>query len=120
MKVMYVEYLHAGSFFSETTTKVTNTNCVNTIKSYLPNGAFGFRFYEREVQVINNEELKGSPKNYSGWHYVGVKLSLEDVKYKHPDKRILISNMENNGYSHVVFTKFGQFIPVGSKDVVLP
>ena len=119
MKVMYVEYLHAGSFFSETSTKVTDTNCVNTIRSQMPNGAFGFRFYEREVQVVGNEELKGSPKNHSGWYYVDEKLSLEDVKYRHSDKHILISNMENNGHSHVVYTKFGQFIPVGSKDVVM-
>ena len=119
MKVLYVEYIYAGSLFSDTGSKVTTSKDVNLAKSQLPSGAFGFRFYEQEEQVVDGEALKGKPKNHTGWYYVGEKLSLEDVKRNHSDKRILISNMEMNDYANVVFTKFGQFIPVSKNDVVL-
>ena len=119
MKVNYVEYLCVGSFFSESVIKKIDSKDINLARASMPNGGFGFRFFEKEEQMIDGEQLTGKPKNYSKWFYIGEKLSLNDVKYKYPDKTILISNMEMNGWSHVVKTKFGQFMQMETGDVVL-
>ena len=49
-------------------------------------------------------------------------MTLEQVKATYGSDhnyRILISNMENNGYGAVVKTKFGQFMPLNDNDTVL-
>lgn len=119
MKVTYVEYMLVGSFFSESSISKVDSRDINLAKSNMPKNSFGFRFYDREEIFNNGKTLKGDTENYSAWYYLGEKLSLSEVKSKYSDKRILISNMEGNDWKHVVMNKFGQFIPLDKKDVVI-
>lgn len=116
----YVEYLYPGIIVSETSVKEVAERDVKSVD--LSDGCFGFRFFDRTVTVIDGETLTGDRKNVSGWYYQGEKMTLEQVKATYGSDRnyrILISNMENNGYGAVVKTKFGQFMPLNDNDTVL-
>ena len=116
----YVEYLYPGILFSETSVKEVAERDVKAVD--ISDGCFGFRFFDRTVTVIDGETLTGDRKNVSGWYYQGEKMTLEQVKATHGSDhnyRMLISNMENNGYGTVVKTKFGQFMPLNDNDTVL-
>lgn len=116
----YVEYLYPGIIVSETSVSEIPERDVKKVE--LPDGSFGFRFFDRTVTVVDGETLTGDRKNVSGWHYQGEKMTIEQVKAtfgndgKH---RILISNMENNGYTAVVKTRFGQFLPLNDNDTII-
>lgn len=112
----YVEY---RILFSETSVKEVSERDVKAVN--MPDGCFGFRFFDRTVTVIDGETLKGDRKNVSGWYYQGEKMTLEQVKATYGsdhDYRILIAIMEHNGYGALVKTKFG-FMPLNDNDTVL-
>lgn len=115
MTKTYVEIFYPGSFFPET--KVQEVKDRTPID--LPNGAFAFSFFDREETKINGEVLYGKEKNRSGRFYAGELFTLEEVKEKFPENRILISNLENNGYDRVVKTIRGNFQPFTSNDTML-
>jgi hypothetical protein len=118
MKTTYIEWMHPGSFVSESTTeKVKNRDIPNVF----PKTAYAFRFFDM-TEVVSNEgeSLKGSARNHSGFYYIGgVSLTIEDVKRLHPDKRILISNMENNNWNRIVMTRFNQAMPLNNDDTII-
>ena len=119
MKVNYVEYNFPGLLCSENTTPVkVDTFNVEAARSNMPKGAYGFTFFSREEQDSAGEILVGF-KKYTGFYFIGRKLTLDAVKKEMPDKTILIKNMECNGYKAVVRVKCGQCFPVGENDVVL-
>lgn len=114
----YIEHLYAGIIVSDSSsTKVNDRSLPKSVSKY----CFGFRFYERtEMETTDGEKLIGEPKNYSHWYYLkGEVLNKNGVEEKYPEKKILISNMKSNNIKKVVFTKFGQAIPLEKNDVVL-
>lgn len=114
----YVEFLYPGIFTSESSSKQVEKRDSNLIE--IPEGSFGFRFYDiEEFTTESGKILKGEIENYSGWYYKGQKMSLEDVKIQMPEKEILISNMEINGWDYIVFTKYGQAFPLNINDSVI-
>ncbi len=115
----YVEFFYPGSFVSEPSVQeVGNREAAIT----LPERAYAYRFFSRSEVEQYGEMLRGQPKYYSPTTFYGEAMTLEEVKALTPssDYRILVSNMECNGWSRVVRTKFGQFLPLNSEDVVLP
>lgn len=114
----YVEFLYPGIIVSETSVKELKEGERDNIQ--MPDGAFGYRFFEvMETKTDDGEVLKSKRRNVSNWYYEGKKLSLVDVETLYPKEKILISNMRNNNWMYVVKTKFGQFIPFLEGDVVL-
>jgi hypothetical protein len=114
----YVEFIYPGIMLSESKNKeIVNRN---PKEISIPEGSFGFRFTDREeVELADGEILTGKLKNNSGWYYQGKKMSLEDVKREMPNEEILIDNMKCNGFKYIVWTKFGQAIPLYENDTVL-
>ncbi len=116
----YVEYLYPGIIVSETSVSEIAERDVSKVE--ISDHCFGFRFFDRTVTVVDGENLTGDRKNISGWYYQGEKMTIEQVKATFgSDSKydILISNMENNGYTSVVKTKFGQFMPLNDEDKVI-
>jgi hypothetical protein len=111
----YVEFLYAGSFFDETTTKEVSDRSRPTI----PAGAFGYRFYDVTSVEQDGEVLMGKAKNHSGYYYRGEVFNLEQVEALDGDYAILISNMKCNGYDRVVRTIRGNFKPLREGDSVI-
>lgn len=119
MTKIYVEFLYGG-MFSDTGAPQEITHR-DPSKIVIPDGACGFRFYEREVVWVNNEECKSNIKNPTGWYYKGTKLSLDDVKARNVGGRhdILIGNMECNHWDYVCMFDGGYVYPLNKNDIVL-
>lgn len=113
----YVEFMYPGAFFSET--EVREVKERDPTKLEVPQGCFGYRFFERQEVQEGGETLFGQPRNYSGTTYFGKAMTIADVKREMPDAKTLISNMENNGWDKVVKTRRGNFQPLQLEDRVI-
>jgi hypothetical protein len=111
-----VEYLYPGIFVSENECKdITSPDPALALKK-MPKGAYAFRFYEYN-QIL---DMKGKPKNFSGWTYPNGRVyTLAEIKKKFPQQKILISNMEGNGWNRVVETQTHNWVPFTDKDQVV-
>jgi hypothetical protein len=110
----YVEFMFPGSFFSETTTRKVSSRVTPTD---IPEGAYGYRFFDRQELTEGGETLIGKNTNYSGTTYPGgVTFTVEQVENLPGDYKILASNMRNNGYDLVVRTRRGNFQPFNKDD----
>lgn len=111
----YVEYIYAGSFVSETSTEEIKSRDQEIT---LPKGAYAYQIFDREEVEQGGEMLKGAPKNYGPRHIKGEVYDLERVKREVPDSRILVRNMECNGWPNVIKCRQG-FLPANADDVLL-
>ncbi len=112
----YVTFYYPGILMNEEETRLISSR---RDKIEIPKGSFGYRFFDRTETELDGETLKGKPKNHSGIHYLGKKMSLAEVKKELPAEKILISNMECNGYKHVVKTIRGNFQPLERRDKII-
>jgi len=115
----YVEIYYPGGFFSETSTiEIKNRE----VDFEIPENCFGYRLFDRTEVKQDGELLIGDRKNISGMVYLGEKYSLSRLKKEFGNKkdyRILISNVEDNGYKGAVKTRRGNWQPLTEKDKVL-
>jgi hypothetical protein len=114
----YVTFYLPGVFLSEETTRAVESRDVGSLD--IPEYAFAFQFWEREEIEQGGEVLKGSKQNVSGRHYPGARLmDVADVLVEEPNNRILVANMEGNGWERVVRTRAGNYQPYNKGDVIL-
>ena len=113
----YIRYLYPGVFCSDESVLQVKDR---TIPKTIPKGVFGFQFFDREVIEKDGEKLFGKEKNHSRYTYFGTKMTREQVENEKPRELILIQNMKSNDIKTIVFTKFGQAIPINDDDEVLP
>lgn len=113
----YVEFLCPGIIVSENSSEEVNHRDASRIS--MPDHAFAFRFYDREERRFKGELLLGKPKEHTPWFMEGEELSLDEVKSRYPNERILLTNLGRMKLGRVCHTKFGQFIPLTEKDQVL-
>lgn len=112
----YVEFLYPGLLFGESSSRLL-AEASGPIA--MPKGAVGYRTYEQSVTTVAGETLRGTPRNHSGWTYVGRAMTVDDVRREMPDASILIANMTGNGYERVVKLPNGQTYPLKSIDQVV-
>ena len=127
MQAHFVTFYSPGTFVHEETTKsieswdvkVASTMAREISERY---GAkpFGFRFTTRSR---SEGDLDSKVKNTSPMHYLGGKIeTLAEVKARAtPDDRILVSNMEGNGYERIItnINSWKVTMPLRVDDVVL-
>ena len=123
----FVRFFSPGTFVAETTDKPIDTwdvdQAVEMAKSIVErHGAtpYGFVFITRGrgPKDLDSHEIKRS----AGVYYLGGKVeTLAEIKARNnPDDRILISNMEGNGWAKVVNTNSWRWTqPLKEGDVVL-
>lgn len=108
MKKHYVEFMSPGTLFTESTSKEIDSWDVDKAKEMAHNiherhGArpFGFRFFTRER---GENDLDSKITERSGTYYLGGTIrTIEEVRAaNNPDERILLSNMEANGYNKII------------------
>ena len=113
----YVKFFYPGSFVSETTSSKIDDR---SKRPEVPSRAYGWQFFDREEIVENGETLHGAAKNYSPVHYIGDEISeqkaLDALKRSNG---ILRANIEGNGYTRLVRTRFGQIFPLDANDIVV-
>lgn len=114
----YVVKIYKGILFSEPSVAEVTERDPMQIKN---DGQMqGFSFYDKEYVVDGEKRYEGETKNYSNWIFFGKRLSLDEIKAQYgnnPDYRILISNMEGNGYQYVCHTQAGSFLPMEQGDM---
>lgn len=110
MQKHFVKFLSAGTFVAEETTKEIDSWDIEKAKQMSKEiveryGArpYGFCFI---TKGRSNTDLDSKVIDQSGVYYInGVVETLEELKAKNdPNNRILISNMEGNGWDKVVTT----------------
>lgn len=127
MKKHFVTFFSPGTFVAETTTKEIDlwdveramemSGSVLERHNALP---YGFQFTTRER---GDNDFDSKEVARSGMYYLGGEvLTIDELKRRNdPDDRILISNMEANGWGRVVVNtnswKWTQ--PLSDNDVVL-
>ena len=116
----YIEFLYPGVMFSESLEKEVKARDVSKVK--VPENAFGFRFFDIISVVVNangkNVKLTSERINLSPMHYYGGKLyTVTEIKRYFPNKRILISNIEGNGYTRAIRCRTGNWQPFEKTDV---
>jgi hypothetical protein len=108
MKRHFVQFFSPGTLVAERTTKpIDSWNTEKAVEmskeikeryNALPYG-FCFITRERKPGELDSSEVKRSPMYYLG----GKILTLEEIKARNdPKDKILISNMEGNGWNKVV------------------
>ena len=118
VKKSYVEKIYRGVLFSESS--ISEVEERDPMKIENDGKMQGFRFYDKEFVVDGEKSFDGEKSNFSKWIYYGKRLSLDEVKAQYgnnPDYRILISNMEGNGYQYVCHTQAGSFLPMQEGDM---
>jgi hypothetical protein len=113
MEQNFVEFYSPGTIVAEITTKEikewdidTALEMAGSITERYGAKPYGFRFITRSRQ---DDELDSKITNKSFMHYIGCEvLTLEQIKAKNdPKDKILIGNMERNGWGRMVTTKTG-------------
>lgn len=127
VKQHFVAFYSPGTFFAETSEKAIDSWDVEKakkmsapIKERYGATPYGFRFLTRgrTAKELDSKEIAHSPMYYLG----GKVETMAQVKARATDKdRILISNMENNGYDRIVTSTGGYkwTQPIHEDDVVL-
>lgn len=119
----YVEVLFPGSFYPEESVyKVAARDPEDIAKKYPK--CFAFRFYDLTSKTVTvdgeQQKVSGKEKNKTGRYYPDAQLyTTQGLKELPGDYEILISNMECNGWKHVVKTRRGNFQPFEKNDVIL-
>jgi len=127
MKAHFVTFNSPGTFFSEQTTlpiaswdvplAVKMSKGITERRNAKPYGFF-FTTRSRGENDLDSKEVKRSGTFFLG----GRVLTLKQVKQEMPDEKILIGNMEGNGWKKVVISDNGwrSCHPLMDGDVVLP
>jgi hypothetical protein len=110
MKKNFVRFLSPGTIVAEETVKPIDSWDIPTavkmsrdIKERYGALPYSFQFLikEREDDELDSKVTERSCLYYLG----GTVLTLEEVKEKMPEERILISNMECNHYDRIVINE---------------
>jgi len=117
MLVHYVEFVYPGVIVSESSVRRIDNRDPSKVE--LPDGAFGWRFYDRIEIEQDGELLVGKPKNHSAWTYYGEVWNREQAILAFGGDSTLARNMEYNNIDRVVHTRYGQCIPLRESDQVL-
>jgi len=123
VKKYFVKFFSPGIIVAEIQTKKIKS--LNPYKIKFPDHAYSFTLNERE-DVIDEEtgkEYLGKDKQVGPryYHPDSKVETLEEVKKNRPSARILISNLENNNWHKIIWSRWGNwpqpFDP--EKDVIL-
>lgn len=127
MKKHFVTFLSPGTFVSESTERPIDSwdveaakEMAKTIKERHNTTPYGFRFTTRER---GENDLDSKVSATSPIYFLGGKVeTLAEVKARATAAdRILISNMECNGYARIITNanSWKMTVPLGDNDVVL-
>ena len=109
-KVRYARFLTPGSFVA--TDEIVEVDSLDPYAAVWPRSAYAFRLYEREDIVRGDEVFKGEDKPVGPLYYhpdSKIVTREEIVARNDPRDRILLSNMEINGWPSVIFSRWGNW-----------
>jgi hypothetical protein len=111
-KIKYwIEFWRTGSFVGESW-NVYVTEKPNKKKIKFPDSAYSCRFFQRTDVIVDGKTYEGKAEQIGKWYYHpdSKVMTLEEIKaLNNPNDRILISNMECNGWISVIYTRWGNW-----------
>jgi len=127
MQKHFVEFLSPGTFVSEHSTREIDSwdtakaaEMAKTITERHASHPYGFRFITRSR---GPDDFDSKETARSGFYYIEGKVeTIEDVRNRaDPKERILLENMECNGWHRIVtcYTPYIWTQPLYENDVVL-
>lgn len=105
----FVVFWAPGLFFGEARTQ--DVESADPLAVEWPDDAYAFTMHEREDVVDGEKIYEGEPVQVGPMYYhPDSKIeTLEEVK-RNPNKgAALVSNMENNGWDHIIWTRWGNW-----------
>ena len=117
-------YYMPGSFFSEDEAREISDCSIDAAVAQAPEDAFAFVLYDRPVIDFEYDpklfRVAPVPQNESGKHYLGGKTYTPDELRALPgDHRILIGNVEGNGWGRAIQCRTGNWQPFEEGDVLV-
>lgn len=126
MKKHFVVFYSPGTFFDEQTERPVDkwdvekaTTLAHDISECHGATPFGFQFVTRGR---TDKDLDSKVIKRSAMYHLGGKImSLSQVKKEMPDQKILIGNMENNGWNKIIINinSWKHTCVFGDKDTLL-
>lgn len=111
----YIEYMHPGTFFAESSEAPVATRA---LPATIPARVTGYRFFSRTESTASGEKLSGKARDYSPWTYFGTEYTVEQLAAAHGIDSILYGNIARNGYERAVKTSWGNWYPLNPGDTV--
>jgi hypothetical protein len=108
----WLKWMATGSF--ATNESIESVDALPHVQDLIwPDRAYAVQAYQR-TDIVDGEgnEYKGKEQDVGPlWYHPDSFIrSLEDVRSRNdPDDKILISNMENNQWSHVIYSRWGNW-----------
>jgi hypothetical protein len=105
--VHYVTFWSPGSFVAEEWTVPVDSP--DPRKVAWPDNAYAFRMFKREDVIDGDKTYQGKPERIGKiyYHPDSSVQSLDEARTNPRATRILISNMEGNGWQQVIWTRWG-------------
>ena len=89
-------------------------------KVQLPEGAIGFRFFDRGVITFDGETYTGEPKNISGLYVWGEKMTQEEFAEKAgPERQEDVNFFRTSHIREVLELNNGKVIPYREDMIIL-
>ncbi|MGN6383687.1 MAG: hypothetical protein ACTHMK_13875 [Dyella sp.] len=118
MKIVYVEFLFPGTFFPELSLVPFAGEPIP-----VPANAYGWSLKKRQEVLFGEEMLVGKLNKLGGTTLIGHAYSLAELKAEFGSSekhRILISNIEGNGYLGACLCRTGNWQPIDEDTTVVP
>lgn len=117
----FIEKVRPHTFFEEIITEKVEcrpSNPKSLVFAMIENRYDEFYFFDRELNIINEEEEIGGPKNYSPKYIIGNVYKLEEVGDIYGVDSILYNNMKINCIEFGVRTYLGRWV-YQDKDMIV-
>jgi hypothetical protein len=105
----YVIFWHPGSFVAEESRRDVESADPRKVK--WPDSAYAFRLFKREDVIDGDKVYEGKPEQLGPLYYHpdSAVQSLDEARANPRATKILISNMERNGWKQIIWTRWGSF-----------
>jgi len=117
----YIEFYFPGVPSDKTSVKEVKSRDSKDVS--VPDGAFGFRFFDLMSTNEGGVKMVSDKLNISPMHYYGGRITtLDEVRRVMLDAYTLISNMEDNRYARyarIIQCRTGNFKPFEDGDIYI-
>lgn len=85
----------------------------------LPEGAIGYRFFDREEMIVDGHPMFGGRYNVSNVRYYGTTFTLNQIKRVFDGAEQLVEIMKELGYERAIITKNNSVFFIEKEDLVM-
>ena len=118
MKKTFVTFLSPGIMFPEYETVEVLSRDIDELD--IPDNVYAFHFFDRIEEEIDGVVLKSEALNESPRYlYNGRVMSRSEIMVEVPNNKILLSNMESNGWYYMFRSHLGNFQPIWEDDIIV-